>query len=1435
MAAGLSARTAVAAPPPNATPVSEKQLDRGAFCEWFAGHETPIPASRTKNGPRDVLWTREQRIDGYGVHFGNVREPGVRRLRIGFTEPITVGTVLARAGGALSVLKPNAAYPGDLGDDSQWLAAESQTGKPAGPEDFVVWSLPPGTATRALRFTHVADPADQDPSGWLGGVWLLVDRVTNVAPQATAVASGGEEKTPRLNDETNNRLWGAWDNGEQGAALPVSPEHPAIVTLLWPRPVKLSGVCLIWAGFTAADVSVLEGPADLTPKTAPASAWKPVAASTTIVPFYPLPIAPNWLDFGRTVETRALRLRITAPIGQPVPHSHLEGKTKEGRRVWLGELMAMTPLHEAPLSSVEPPRAGDEPPPSIAVKFHLPAPGEVTLVIEDADGQRVRNLVSETPYPAGDNVAWWDGSDDLLRDVDAARHGLYHIPARFVAPGKYSVRGLWHKPLRLLFEQSVYTAGHPAWETADKTGCWGTNHTPPTSIACVPGSRTKDGQPVVFMGAVVSEGGHGLQWVREDGTKIGGQGWVGGAWTSAPTLAFDAGPNAVAEDLCYVASIGEGELRLTAKSTDFGDRPVFKLQLGDDPRPKEGTDPKLWAEKIAGFDGGDRRFVLAGIAARDAVIVCSLIRQNELLFVDARSKEVVRKLPVDNPRGMAFDSEGRLLVLSGTKLLRLATLDGPAKEVIQSNLEDPRHLALDGAGNFYISDREHSHQIKIFSPAGKPLRTIGKAGEPATGEYDSLHMNNPNGLGIDSQGRVWVAEADYHPKRVSLWTAQGDLVRAFYGPGEYGGGGMLDSRDKNRFFYKGLEFRLDWQQGTDKLLRVFFRPSDLFEAHGGPYSPDAPLYPPARSGERYFTSCYTHNPTGGDSVSLIWHDDGSRARLVSALGNAHRWKVLESPSLREAWPLGVDPLGDDQRNPAAFVWTDRDGDGLPQPAEVKIVKAICSGITAMNDLSFVCARFDGRAVQFTPTGYNEHGAPQYKIDAPQVLVEGAHGAVSSGGDQALVDPEGWTVHLNAPQPYSAYGFGGTFRGRPRWSYPSVWPGLHASHEAALPDRPGEMIGTTRLLGGWIRPRGDAGNIFGVNGNMGNMYLMTADGLFVATLFHDIRTRPNWAMPTANRGMDVGNLSLHDENFFPSITQTPDGNVFVVDGARVSLVRVEGLDSIHRIAASTLEVTTADLEKAREWFSQAEARRHAQEGSDTLDVVMQKNAPLVDGKLDDWPATVQWATIDRRGTAANFNSSSRPYNATAAVTISGDRLYAAWRTTEKNLLQNSGEVPDALFKTGGCLDLMLGIDAAAKADRGEPAVGDLRLLVTLVKNKQRAMLYRARTPGTSQAVRFSSPWRTITFDSVEDVTDSVTLAAGGDGNFELSVPLARLGWQPKAGQSYRADVGVLRGDGHETTQRVYWSNKATAITADVPSEAELTPRLWGVWTVVPEKE
>jgi hypothetical protein len=56
----------------------------------------------------------------------------------------------------------------------------------------------------------------------------------------------------------------------------------------------------------------------------------------------------------------------------------------------------------------------------------------------------------------------------------------------------------------------------------------------------------------------------------------------------------------------------------------------------------------------------------------------------------------------------------------------------------------------------------------------------------------------------------------------------------------------------------------------------------------------------------------------------------------------------------------------------------------------------------------------------------------------------------------------------------------------------------------------------------------------------------------------------------------------------------------------------------------------------------------------------------------------------------------------------------------------------------------------------------------------------------------------------------------------------LGLKPRHGQTLRGDLGVLRGNGYETLQRAYWSNKASGLVSDLPSEAELTPRLWGTW-------
>ena len=208
----------------------------------------------------------------------------------------------------------------------------------------------------------------------------------------------------------------------------------------------------------------------------------------------------------------------------------------------------------------------------------LDEPKFVTLVVDDRDGRRVRNLVSETWFPAGDNVAWWDGINDLFAHTDAARHGIYRIPAQFVEPGEYHVRGLTRKPIDLRFEFSVYSAGDPAWNTADHRGAWLANHSPPSSVLFVPADKAPGGKPLVFLGSYVSEGTDGLAWVDLDGHKMGGEGWVGGNWTGRRCWPAIPGPHAIAGIHGYACSAFEGELRITAL-TDNGDRPVLKYNL----------------------------------------------------------------------------------------------------------------------------------------------------------------------------------------------------------------------------------------------------------------------------------------------------------------------------------------------------------------------------------------------------------------------------------------------------------------------------------------------------------------------------------------------------------------------------------------------------------------------------------------------------------------------------------------------------------------------------------------------------------------------------------------------------------------------------------------------------------------------------------------
>jgi hypothetical protein len=213
-------------PAPFAAPINKADLDLAAFTQWVDGVEGSAPTWGDKPfDPVRLFWTREASQDYVGGwSFGGGANLGPRHLRVGFHKAVPLGTILAAGNCSVSVLAPQAAYPGDLADDAQWIPAERIAGNAVtARQGGIVWTLPRVTETRAIRFTHMPDATDTAYAGTLAGVVLVSARYANVAPQAVICEgklyvgysnSGGVGRVG-----TGRELWN--NNSAEMAVIPI--------------------------------------------------------------------------------------------------------------------------------------------------------------------------------------------------------------------------------------------------------------------------------------------------------------------------------------------------------------------------------------------------------------------------------------------------------------------------------------------------------------------------------------------------------------------------------------------------------------------------------------------------------------------------------------------------------------------------------------------------------------------------------------------------------------------------------------------------------------------------------------------------------------------------------------------------------------------------------------------------------------------------------------------------------------------------------------------------------------------------------------------------------------------------------------------------------------------------------------------------------------
>jgi hypothetical protein len=854
--------------------------------------------------------------------------------------------------------------------------------------------------------------------------------------------------------------------------------------------------------------------------------------------------------------------------------------------------------------------------PPIPVRFRLAEAAYVTLVIERTasvepdsagivpdksedklhytgrHGLRVKNLVSNTWYPAGEHTVWWDGLDETnTRLVVIPGEAMYYqIDGTPVSAGEYRLRGLTRQAVTPKYEFAAYSGGQsPPWKTTNGRGGWLADHTPPAAALFLPGSNVENGAgPGVLLSSPVAEAGDGLVLCDLEGRRVSGTRTIGAGdgWVGAELLARDVGALRVPKHDVYLAVNWLDRAEVWGFGLSWSGKKIFTYTLS---RRED------WA--------------VGGLAVRDGRIALSLPKLNQVLLVDAVQGTLLGKTDVEQPRGLAFDANGRLLVLSARTLtawevvndddgLKLNRLDWTA----HTAFEDPQGIALDDFGRVYVSDWGKSHQVKVFGPDGKLLRTIGHPGPPGVGPYDPSHMNQPKGLTVAGDGRLWVAESWLVPKRISVWTADGELVKAMYGPTWYGGGGSLDPRDRTRFFVHGdgggMEFTLDWQRGTSVLKQIYYLPAatvDLLDYKLSGKIPPMKSFPqtPVWIDERlYLSSCFACDPTNGETVVSLWHYRDGIAAPVASMGDPAdaAWGLLLTEPFRSRWPTGVSPPESGGKSAGAtFVWCDLNDDGEVQPDEVQIVAGAPGPITLDGGLGLTTST----AIRYAPIGFTAKGAPRYDLAGGEKLAEGG----GSGGGQVIAALNGWTVFTFPPKPLPGCYLAGCKDRRLNWTYPDEFLGLHSSHHSKPPRHPGEVIGTTRLLGhSFLAPRsGDQQaepiEIWAINGNYGNIFLFTTDGLFVATLFQDSRSAEPWPNEE-RRGFEPEDLSLDEECFFSSIQQMADGRVYLVAGKSFSgIFEITGLDTIRRLPEQSLTITAEDVAAARLYLDAYGQDRH----------------------------------------------------------------------------------------------------------------------------------------------------------------------------------------------------------------------------------------------------
>ncbi len=1008
---------------------------------------------------------------------------------------------------------------------------------------------------------------------------------------------------------------------------------------------------------------------------------------------------------------------------------------------------------------------------TVPIEYTLDADARVTLVIEDTNGKRVRNLIGGYPRSQGENVDYWDGLDDRGRPV---------------APGAYRWRGLVHPGIDVRYRAHLMPHTNPPWRNADGSGGWGADHTPPNDVAAL-GDR-------VFLLYEGAESGSALVGCDLNGNKIWGHG-----------SSFQGGG--------FVITANGQDVYYAAKDH------VTRI----DPRTGRAIPFATGANQL----NFPANLPPTGIARRGQFLVLACTsadrKQSVLRVFDLTTDQQISEIDtIPAVMGLAVDNRNRLLAVSGDAVLAINPITGENRPVVPGGLEKPRGLAVAENGTIYVINGG-TQQVYAYNSDGRLLRKIGtEGGRPAVGPWDRQGMLNPTGIAVDGKGNLWVAEHERISKRLSKWSPAGKNIGEWFGPTPYGGDGIVDQRDPTRVLVGGLEFKVNYEDNSAHPVYSHL----LGQAARQPAAADIIV-----NGTFWHRQGFTTTYRGHDYLAydrgLLCIRRGDAWVPCAAIGYvrnsspAHGDQALWSDRNDngkvdddEVVTLSNVKYAAEGAMQWGILWSREDLSTLRPISTTRSVRFTPAEFTASG-----VPVFDSRSVSFVDYPYAN--AP-VDVDAATLVGFYENSQVPGFVDEMRNRSEG---DLSGIKGYDR-------TGKLVWTYPQPFSGVHGSFKAPLPSRPGEVIGTIYVMG-TADMGGEIGTIMCFNGYYGPRYLFTTDGLFVDTLFKDSRLLPRTA-EKAVPGMLVNDMSPGSEAYGGTFCRARDGRVFLtgtLGGPMCVVQSVEGLDKLQRLPPQSLTVTAAQIAQGQVMRLQRENARIAA-GTASKRLLIARQTRVVDGVLDepgfaDMAVTIE-ADDQRRGQAAISFDDQNLY---VAFRVKDSTPWKNAGTDAKTifLYGDSVDIQLGLNPVAGPKrkrpwegDIRIAIapwSGATGAAHGQAIV----------------MLYQPIFKGhTGPREAFVSPVGRVEMDRVERIDQAkVAVTRTADGyDLEAAIPLDTLGFDFPVGRTTLGDVGILFSDdtGTECVLRSYWSNRNTNMTSDLPSEAKLQPAEWGTVNV-----